>query len=66
MAEAHSIRTGRSYGQAEVRESRTDAKVPTPAEIAAHLGTAVSHAMEQPEPRQATAEEASLLGISGC
>ncbi|MFI0573202.1 GntR family transcriptional regulator [Streptomyces tendae] len=103
-------------------ESRTDAKVPAPAEIAARLGIAegelcvrtayefladgrpvqlstswepydltagtlvvlpeggphagagvvnrmgaigitVSHAVEQPEPRQATAEEASLLGI---
>jgi GntR family transcriptional regulator len=78
-------------------ESRTDAKVPAPADIAARLGigepydltagtlvvlpeggphagagvvnrmaaigVTVSHAVEQPEPRQATAEEASLLGI---
>ncbi|KJY20324.1 GntR family transcriptional regulator [Streptomyces sp. NRRL S-104] len=85
-------------------ESRTEAKVPAPAGIAARLGLAegelcvrtvyeltagtlvvlpeggphagvgvvnrmaaigitVSHAVEQPEPRQATAEEASLLGI---
>ncbi|KPI18451.1 transcriptional regulator, GntR family with UTRA sensor domain containing protein [Actinobacteria bacterium OV450] len=29
----------------------------------AAIGIAVSHAVEQPEPRQATAEEASLLGI---
>src|SRR3954464_8504054 len=29
----------------------------------AEIGIAVSHAVEQPEPRQATAEEASLLGI---
>ncbi|MER6715765.1 GntR family transcriptional regulator [Streptomyces sp. NPDC000877] len=29
----------------------------------AAIGVAVSHAVEQPEPRQATAEEASLLGI---
>lgn len=29
----------------------------------ATIGVAVSHAVEQPEPRQATAEEASLLGI---
>ncbi|MFE0255798.1 UTRA domain-containing protein [Streptomyces sp. NPDC059010] len=27
------------------------------------IGVTVSHAVEQPEPRQATAEEASLLGI---
>jgi GntR family transcriptional regulator len=27
------------------------------------IGITVSHAVEQPEPRQATAEEASLLGI---
>ncbi|CAM5522338.1 GntR family transcriptional regulator [Streptomyces violaceorubidus] len=29
----------------------------------AAIGITVSHAVEQPEPRQATAEEASLLGI---
>ncbi|GGV15259.1 GntR family transcriptional regulator [Streptomyces litmocidini] len=29
----------------------------------AEIGVTVSHAVEQPEPRQATAEEASLLGI---
>ncbi len=29
----------------------------------AQIGVTVSHAVEQPEPRQATAEEASLLGI---
>lgn len=29
----------------------------------AAIGTTVIHAVEQPEPRQATAEEASLLGI---
>ncbi|MYV77975.1 UTRA domain-containing protein [Streptomyces sp. SID1046] len=29
----------------------------------AEIGITVSHAVEQPEPRQATAEEASLLGI---
>ncbi|MFH8715072.1 GntR family transcriptional regulator [Streptomyces zaomyceticus] len=29
----------------------------------AEIGVIVSHAVEQPEPRQATAEEASLLGI---
>lgn len=29
----------------------------------AELGVTVSHAVEQPEPRHATAEEASLLGI---
>lgn len=29
----------------------------------AAIGVTVSHAVEQPEPRQATAEEASLLGI---
>ncbi|WP_370869192.1 UTRA domain-containing protein [Streptomyces sp. CRCS-T-1] len=29
----------------------------------AAIGVSVSHAVEQPEPRQATAEEASLLGI---
>ncbi|MEU7551691.1 GntR family transcriptional regulator [Streptomyces sp. NPDC044571] len=29
----------------------------------AEIGISVSHAVEQPEPRQATAEEASLLGI---
>ncbi|MFG2979940.1 GntR family transcriptional regulator [Streptomyces sp. NPDC048258] len=29
----------------------------------AEIGTTVSHAVEQPEPRQATSEEASLLGI---
>lgn len=113
---------GKAVGRQSDWESRTDAKVPTPAEIAARLGvdevalcvqttyefladgrpvqlgtswepydlTAgtlvvlseggphagsgvvnrmaaiginVSHAVEQPEPRQATAEETSLLGI---
>ncbi len=77
-------------------ESRTEARVPAPADIATRLGIAegelcvrtayeyladgkpvqlstswelaeigitVSHAVEHPEPRQATAEEASLLGI---
>jgi GntR family transcriptional regulator len=29
----------------------------------AQIGVTVSHAVEQPEPRQAAAEEASLLGI---
>lgn len=29
----------------------------------ATTGVTVSHAVEQPEPRQATAEEASLLGV---
>ncbi|MFD8821148.1 GntR family transcriptional regulator [Streptomyces sp. NPDC059605] len=29
----------------------------------AQIGVTISHAVEQPEPRQATAEEASLLGI---
>jgi hypothetical protein len=29
----------------------------------AALGITVSHAVERPEPRQATAEEVSLLGI---
>ncbi len=29
----------------------------------AAIGVAVSHAVEQPEPRHATAKEASLLGI---
>lgn len=29
----------------------------------AAIGAAVGHAVEQPEPRQATAEEASLLGV---
>lgn len=29
----------------------------------AEIGITVSHAVEQPEPRLATAEEASLLGI---
>jgi GntR family transcriptional regulator len=29
----------------------------------AEIGITVSHAVEQPEPRRATAEEASLLGI---
>lgn len=41
-------------------ESRTDAKVPAPAEIAART---ISHAVEQPEPRHEAAEEATLLGI---
>ncbi|MCH0542081.1 GntR family transcriptional regulator [Streptomyces sp. MUM 203J] len=30
----------------------------------AQIGVTISHAVEQPEPRQATAEEASLLGIT--
>lgn len=29
----------------------------------AAIGVTVSHAVEQPEPRQATTEEASLLGV---
>ncbi|MGW3406498.1 GntR family transcriptional regulator, partial [Streptomyces zhihengii] len=112
----------KAVGRAGGWESRTDAKVPAPAEIAARLGIAegelcvrtsyefladgrpvqlstswepyeltggtlvvlpeggphagagvvnrmaeigitISHAVEQPEPRQATAEEATLLGI---
>ncbi len=112
----------KAVGRQEDWESRTEAKVPAPAEIAARIGIAegdlcvrtayefladgrpvqlstnwepydltggtlvvlpeggphagagvvngmaatgitVSHAVEQPEPRQATAEEASLLGI---
>lgn len=32
-------------------------------EIFSTIGVTVSHAVEQPEPRQATAEEASLLGL---
>ncbi|MEU3421990.1 UTRA domain-containing protein [Streptomyces murinus] len=112
----------KAVGRQGDRQSRTDAKVPAPADIAARLGIAegnlcvrtayeflgngrpvqlstswepydltagtlvalpergphagegvvnrmaaigitVSHAVEQPEPRQATAEEASILGI---